>query len=99
MYIVLLLYIVLYQINSQTKKEGKIMKSKTHIKAIKIAFNMENLQPFDCIEILERLYGERMEYMKPKTIFNMVNDMMQTQTNTENIHSDIIEAVNNYIHS
>ena len=40
----------------------------------------ENLMPVDCIEILERNYGKRLESISPKTMIAMVKDMLMTST-------------------
>jgi len=56
----------------------------------------ENLFPVDCIEILDAIYGKRLERIKPTTIFNMVLDMMRLATDAS-IEDDIHEAVSDYI--
>ena len=35
-----------------------------------------NLMPTDCINIMEEVYGKKMETFKPKTIFNKVYNLM-----------------------
>jgi len=73
-------------------------RSTTFLKCKNEAFIMnENLFPIDCLEILKKNYGERLESMKPHTIFDMVWDMMATTCDPD--QEQIIEVVNDYIFS
>jgi len=73
-------------------------RSNTFLKCKHEAFIInENLFPVDCIDILKSNYGERLESMKPDTIFDMVWDMMATAGDPD--QEQIIEIVNDYIFS
>ena len=58
----------------------------------------EDLFPWDCVEIMEQEYGERMENMNPQTIRNKVTDMMGVINDCD--HSECINtAVNNWLNN
>ena len=56
------------------------------------------LFPIDCIEIMESNYGiARMENMKPKTIYQIVWDLMGTICDPDS--DEITEVVNNWLNA
>lgn len=55
-------------------------RSTTFLRCKHEAFLNEGLMPVDCLEILDSNYGIRLETMKPKTIVDMILEMMQTAT-------------------
>lgn len=62
-----------------------------------IAFGI-NLMPCDCIEILKKVYGKKLETMNPKTIYDKVYNLMRTIEEEPN-EQFIIDEVNYYIES
>jgi len=75
------------------------MTSKIFQNCIHQAKETDELFPVDCIEILEKHYGEkRMSLMVPKTLFNKVHDLMGTITDTPD-EIEIKECVNRYLKS
>jgi len=57
----------------------------------------ENLMPVDCIEILERNYGKRLETITPKTMVAMVEDMLRTSTDcTDGAYEVVQDYCNSY---
>jgi len=55
-----------------------------------------NLMPPECLNILEEVYGKRLEKMKPKTIFEKVKLMMQTVDSNPD-DEGILDAVEYYL--
>lgn len=57
-----------------------------------------NLMPCDCMEILKKHYGKRLDRIKPKTLIKWVRLLMGTQiADVDNINNEIIEAVNIFL--
>ena len=73
-------------------------ESKTLQRAKAKAFSNPDLMPVDCIDILKDEYGERLECMKPLTIFEMIRRMMGTVSDAD-LTDEIIEEVNDYVKS
>ena len=67
-------------------------------KAMSLAFDNQNLMPFDCIDILRDVYGKRLESMNPQTIFNIAANMMAHVSDAD-YTEEITEAVNDFIYS
>ena len=55
------------------------------------------LFPSDCMNILIKNYGKRLDVMKPVTIYNMVYDLMSVLTEPDSI--EIKEVVVNFLNS
>ena len=73
------------------------MKSQLFYNCIQQAKQTDELFPVTCIEIIEENYGTaRMENMKPKTIFNMIWDLMGTITDDPD-STEIIDVVNTWL--
>lgn len=58
----------------------------------------DELFPWDCLDILKKNYGKRLEWMKPKTIAEFIYCLMQVLVDDPD-SNEIIEVVNNYIES
>jgi hypothetical protein len=62
-----------------TKQACRDMKGiSLREKCRRIAFNTEELFPHVCIDIMEEVYGKRMERMSPNAICDVVLNMMAT---------------------
>jgi len=72
------------------------MKNQSRQKCISIAFNHENLFPPICMDIISDIYGKRAEWMKPKTLLELVMSMMLQVTDTVD-ESECMEAVQEWI--
>ncbi len=62
----------------------------------------DDLYPVDCIDILLKHYGKRLDIMKPITVFKKVCDLMDVLvdfTGDEDCERLAVEAVNDWIDS
>lgn len=71
-------------------------KSESYDSAILEAKHNPDLFPCDCLEILERVYGQRLKSMKPETIKGIIKDMMATATDAD-CSEEIEEAVTDWL--
>lgn len=56
----------------------------------------DDLFPWDCLDILKKNYGKRLEIMKPQTICEFIYSLMQVLVDDPD-QNEIIEEVNKYI--
>jgi hypothetical protein len=55
-----------------------------------------NLMPIECINVMEEVYGKKMETFKPQTIFNKVYNLM-TMVDSNPCKESINESVEFYL--
>lgn len=58
----------------------------------------EELYPWDCMDILEKRYGRKLDNMKPITIYRKIIDLMGVLIDAEDVNEqDVVEVVNDWI--